>query len=61
MRVMIKFSDFRGKNKFYKTRHSIGKNEALGQGGDYPSSNTTLNQTILGNNTYLQTHDSSNL
>ena len=48
----IKFSDFRGKNKFYKTRHSIGKNEALGQGsGDYPSSNTTLNQTILGNNT----------
>tara|TARA_Y100001980_G_C14529568_1_gene305386 strand:- start:64 stop:1638 length:1575 start_codon:yes stop_codon:yes gene_type:complete len=52
----IKFSDFRGKNKFYKTRHSIGKNEALGQGsGDYPSSNTTLNQTILGNNTSANT------
>ncbi len=46
----IKFSDFRGKNKFYKTRGMIGKNEALGQGsGAYPSSNTTLNQTILGN------------
>tara|TARA_Y200000002_G_C22676715_1_gene662388 strand:- start:71 stop:2074 length:2004 start_codon:yes stop_codon:yes gene_type:complete len=46
----IKFSDFRGKNKFYKTRSMIGKNEALGLGaGAYPSSNTTLNQTILGN------------
>ena len=49
----IKFSDFRGKNKFYKTKYQIGKNEANALGtGDYPSSNTTRNQTVLGMNNH---------
>ena len=54
----IKFSDFRGKNKFYKTRFHIGKNEANALGtGDYPSSNTTRNQTVLG----MTSHPSSSI
>lgn len=47
---MIKFSDFRGKNKFYKTDHRAGKNEEIGsQNGEYPATNTTWNNTKLGN------------
>ena len=47
---MIKFSDFRGKNKFYKTDHRAGKNEEIGsQSGEYPATNTTWNNTKLGN------------
>lgn len=47
---MIKFSDFRGKNKFYKTYGSIGKNEAVGANhGNYPSTNTSWDYVKLGN------------
>tara|TARA_B100001287_G_scaffold204441_1_gene173652 strand:+ start:105 stop:2195 length:2091 start_codon:yes stop_codon:yes gene_type:complete len=47
---MIKFSDFRGKNKFYKTDYRAGKNEEIGsQSGEYPATNTTWNNTKLGN------------
>lgn len=46
----IRFSDFRGKNKFYKTYGHIGKNEAMGKNaGDYPSSTTTWDYVKLGN------------
>ena len=61
----IRFSDFRGKNKFYKTYGSIGKNEAVGANhGNYPSTNTSWDYVKLGNQvapTYLNFGFSSSL
>jgi len=52
----IKFSDFRGKNKFYKTDFRIGKNDYIGSSNfnsspsaHYPPNNSGWNSTVNGN------------
>lgn len=51
----IKFSDFRGKNKMYKTRSAIGHHEVEGETSNavhYAKTNQSYNKQVLGNAVY---------